>query len=1469
MRKRILALLLCFLMLAAYLPTGIAATDPAEYASPGLNFRTVVQDANGNWIVSPYTGYYQNWPASPKQSITVQFVYLSGAYNVNQDVVSPTLLNIPSQLNPVYNLTNRDGTPADSSFVQLSFMSIGDYTIEYPNAPYNSMPYNNMLHINVAYPSFGFYTSSTMTPEGFVSNGWDFDGTQDTLYLICSWTDTEIYSVSPDTVAANIERINERCYKIKLLNYAPQYQSDYLIFRCANSYYGSDYSTGVVVNDVRPQLLWRMCKWDPNTQSYVSDPSQQLNSGNFEGSPRGRAVVEFFYDDHSGDPAAIPYSALRFEGSGYTVTSQGNLAVIQFTDFGSVKVSYQGASRTIPITLPVYGFYSALQATEGNYLKQWNYNGTNNEIYLMSNPNFHRDFSDVASVEDVNSTGFTWEIDPNNPYYIKFTITDPKNDSLSCKLLNAAGNQITWQSIRINDARPGLYYGFPDWQNGEPVATVNPSELYKYTLTTSPNAKRPYEFFWRAQDGTLTRLKASDLTVTGNAFTLLDEGSFVGFLGKSFGEGTITYQNSSIPVRVTLPANGFYSAPRMSEETYIQSFSNYNGEAQTLYYTTTTPGDLVIDTVNSTNSNITATVENGGKFIRIEPAQGAYGNFGGQITYSGTDPHYTNAVTGQLYVNFHIPQPQLYCIPVLAPADETTYDGMYSGMGRPVGTTVTIRPYIRVNGQMRVYTGSLTPLDSNIVQLILQDADAHYWQVSFLSDGQTWLKGTENGTDYYIGIHPSNPNTSLGEYMYFELVNPPHSDYQLTERKFTGFGINRGDSLLFRFVDEGGNPVTSGLTYDNSAITVEEVPNTGFTGVYKITGNRIGDHTITANGRICDVFVNGWSHQFTEVPAASPDCTTDGTLLHWVDEDGQLYLLPEYPYAASEVMTRAKLAQLFCTACGWLETGLNNPYSDVDPSMPEYDAILTLTKYGIVVGTGNGEYKPNNPVTRAEAARLMMVCTLWGSTMQPQSDPAPDVPVGHWAATSVQFCLENGFLKTDSNGNFNPQNQLLFEEIGLVDLMRWTWNRQVTQAAVVDPATGHTLTHVAAVAATNTSEGSKEYWQCSVCGKIFSDAEGKTEVTLADVTIPKLQPTPAQEIIPSAPAQSTTTETTTNEDGSTTTTVTDADGTVTETVTETDGKVTETVTEADGSTKETVTNTDGSTEVTSTAADGSTAAVKTDAEGKVTEASAELTAEAIEAAEDQPITLNLELSADKESEEAPQLAITIPEEAGPVKVEIPVKDVSSSSIVVLVHEDGTEEILPKAALSEDGLVIEAAGSVTVKILDNEKEFDDVSEEHWGSEAIDFVTSRELFLGTEENTFAPDLTMTRAMAVTVLFRLESKPETEGTSAFADVPEGQWYSDAVNWASENEIIQGYGDSFGKDDPITREQLVVMLYRLAGKPEAEAVETGASDWAADAMSWAVSIGLIEGNGDGYNAQSPATRVETAALLMRFVNR
>lgn len=176
-------------------------------------------------------------------------------------------------------------------------------------------------------------------------------------------------------------------------------------------------------------------------------------------------------------------------------------------------------------------------------------------------------------------------------------------------------------------------------------------------------------------------------------------------------------------------------------------------------------------------------------------------------------------------------------------------------------------------------------------------------------------------------------------------------------------------------------------------------------------------------------------------------------------------------------------------------------------------------------------------------------------------------------------------------------------------------------------------------------------------------------------------------------------------------------------------------------------------------------------------------------------------------------------------------------------------------------------------------FVDISENQWFYDDVYFAVSNGLFNGTAEYTFSPNASMTRAMLVTVLYRLEGQPAVYGGSAFTDVAIGQWYTDAIIWATQNGIVNGYGNGlFGTNDSVTREQMAAILYRYAvykGYDVSGANKlTHYSDYselslyALDAMKWANAEGLINGRTTTTLApKNNATRAEVAAIIHRFV--
>ena len=319
----------------------------------------------------------------------------------------------------------------------------------------------------------------------------------------------------------------------------------------------------------------------------------------------------------------------------------------------------------------------------------------------------------------------------------------------------------------------------------------------------------------------------------------------------------------------------------------------------------------------------------------------------------------------------------------------------------------------------------------------------------------------------------------------------------------------------------------------------------------------------------------------------------------------------------------------------------------------------------------------------------------------------------------------------------------------------------------------------------------------------------------------------------------------------------------------TPGTKTDTVKNPDGSTTKTETKADGSKTETTTASSGGgstgTTVTKTDAKGNTTtEASAKLSDQDVKEAQEKGEAVSIPvkgIAAAKDANAATKIKIDVPNNANKTTVEIPVENVTSGTVAVIVHEDGTEELVKDSKPTEHGVQLELSGSTTVKIIDNSKTFDD-TKDHWSRDEVNFVAARELFNGVGGNQFGVSQPMTRGMVNTVLARLADVDTTPG--------QGQaWYEVGTDWAKKN----GISDGTNPTAPVTREQLATLLYRYAGSPSVSgtlhaADAASVSDYAEDALLWANQNGIV--NGVGSNTIAPkdnAQRAQVAAMLARYL--
>lgn len=204
------------------------------------------------------------------------------------------------------------------------------------------------------------------------------------------------------------------------------------------------------------------------------------------------------------------------------------------------------------------------------------------------------------------------------------------------------------------------------------------------------------------------------------------------------------------------------------------------------------------------------------------------------------------------------------------------------------------------------------------------------------------------------------------------------------------------------------------------------------------------------------------------------------------------------------------------------------------------------------------------------------------------------------------------------------------------------------------------------------------------------------------------------------------------------------------------------------------------------------------------------------------------------------------------------------------------------ALKSGKVTIEAVGTdgisdaCTVQIKGELLPFEDLIPGAWYYPQVRAALEKKLFSGISETSFAPDAPMTRAMVVQVLYNMERSHKSDQTADFDDVSPDAWYHDAVAWAAAEGLASGVSEtSFAPDRAMTRQDLAVLLWRSAGCPQVSESLSDFSDcddiapYAADAMAWAVSEGLMQGSGSKLQPTKTATRIQTAVILQRYTEK
>ena len=380
-------------------------------------------------------------------------------------------------------------------------------------------------------------------------------------------------------------------------------------------------------------------------------------------------------------------------------------------------------------------------------------------------------------------------------------------------------------------------------------------------------------------------------------------------------------------------------------------------------------------------------------------------------------------------------------------------------------------------------------------------------------------------------------------------------------------------------------------------------------------------------------------------------------------------------------------------------------------------------------------------------------------------------------------------------------------------------------AMFVEKSISHTMTYVEAIRATCCSTGTIAHWHCSICGKDFSDSAGTIEIE--NVVLP---------IDPS------------NHVGET----------------ELRDAVEATYTH-DGYTGDTY-----CLSCNKKIASGSVIPKKDSGSSSSGIAGSSMSTYTIKfgGIDNGNITANY-----RQAEKGTIVTLTLSPNDGYELKSLTVLDKNNKEIEVKKVNDAEYTFeMPQSAVTVEAVFALAAGETGLL------PFTDVAEGSWYYDAVRYVYENGLMAGTSNTKFEPDLTTTRGMIVTILYRLEDTPAVSSMADFTDVEADQWYSDAIAWAAANSIVGGYGNGlFGPDDPITREQLATILYRYAQYKNYDTAASAdlsryadfeqVSEWAQEAMAWANGEGIISGTSAVTLApKDSATRAQAAVMLMRF---
>ncbi len=293
---------------------------------------------------------------------------------------------------------------------------------------------------------------------------------------------------------------------------------------------------------------------------------------------------------------------------------------------------------------------------------------------------------------------------------------------------------------------------------------------------------------------------------------------------------------------------------------------------------------------------------------------------------------------------------------------------------------------------------------------------------------------------------------------------------------------------------------------------------------------------------------------------------------------------------------------------------------------------------------------------------------------------------------------------------------------------------------------------------------------------------------------------------------------------------------------------------------------------------GTTGKVVADEQGNTISAEASVSQAALEAAVKSGEPIEIPVTVNAASGATVSISLEGAGEGSKLWVEIGTTDTAPGNVAYLKLAEGVTKLL--TTCKTGSVIVPVEGSCEVIVKDNSKSFTDVEASAWYCDSVTFVTARSIFNGNGDGTFAPTATMNRAMAAQILYNLDGSAKAGDGTSFSDVSADDWFNGAVGWASGLGVITGYNGAYAPLDAVTRQDLVTILYRYAkqagydvsvGRTVDLTVYADGADvasYAAEAMRWAIAVGLVKGYEDNtLRPTATATRAEVAAIMQRMV--